>query len=232
MISIIIPVYNQAEKLDKCLESIFFQTFRDFEIVIVNDGSTDHLSQVIEKHRKALDKLEWHVIHQENQGSNPARNKGARKACGDYLLFCDADIFLDPLALEIMYDTLQKNPGASYAYSSFMWGLKLFKLGEFDEKKLKKMPYIHTTSLIRREAFLDAGFDEKIKRLQDWDLWLSMLEKGRKGVWIDQVLFRVETGGTMSAWLPSLAYKLLPFLANAQKYKKAVKIIKDKHRLA
>ncbi len=249
MISIIIPVYNQAEKLAKCLASILNQTFTDYEIIVVNDDSKDNIKKVIENFKKELaalalpesrlasenpelEKVElanFKFITQANGGANAARNRGAREATGEYLLFCDADIVLDKQALEYFADALKENPEASYAYSSFKYGWKTFRLFPFDADKLKQMPYIHTTSLIRRKDW--PGFDEKIKRLQDWDLWLTMLEAGKTGVWIDMILLRVAGGGTMSAWLPAFAYKLLPWLGSVKKYNAAVAVIKKKHNL-
>lgn len=236
MISIIIPVYNQASKLSKCLDSILGQSILTspqsspsqgeevIEVIIVNDGSTDNIEEVLRHYKK-----NFQLITQKNKGSNPARNRGAKEARGEYLLFCDADIKMEPQMLEIMLNTLKNNPKASFAYASFKFGHKTFKLGPYSADKLKNMPFIHTTSLMRRAHF--PGFDEKIKRLQDWDLWLTMMEKGYTGIWIDKILFKVETGGTMSSWLPSFAYKLMPFLPSVKKYKKAMRIIKEKHKL-
>lgn len=229
MISIIVPVYNQADKLKKCLKSILKQSYQDFEIIIVNDGSTDNIEKVINDFKLKVESVKLKVINQENKGSNPARNKGAQDAQGEYLLFCDADLTMQPEMLETMLKTLEKNPNASYAYCSFKYGVKTFKLWPFDENKLKQMPYIHSTSLIKKEHFL--GWDENIKRLQDWDLWLTMLEQGHKGIWIDQVLFKTQTGGTISTWLPSVTYKLFPILPKVKKYNEAVRIIKEKHNL-
>lgn len=231
MISIIIPVYNQANKLVKCLDSILNQTFKDFEIIIVNDGSTDNINEVIKDYKNKLraTSYELRVVSQENKGANSARNRGFVEAKGEYIIFCDADVIMEPDMLAIMLKALRDNPSASYAYSSFMWGKKLFKLWPFSAEKLLKMPYITTTTLIRREHF--PGFDEKLKRLQDWDLWLTMLEQGHTGVWINKVLFKVATGGTISLWLPSFAYKLFPLLPQVKKYKEAIAIIKEKHKI-
>jgi hypothetical protein len=148
------------------------------------------------------------------------------------LFFCDADAVLKPRALEKMLYTLESNPTASYCYSSFLWGRKTFKLWPFDPEKLKEMPYIHSMSLIRREHFPESGWDESIKKLQDWDLWLTMLENGYYGVYIDEVLFKVKPGGTISSWLPAFAYKYFKFLPAVKKYNRAVKIIKEKHNLS
>ncbi|MFH1822395.1 MAG: glycosyltransferase family A protein [Patescibacteria group bacterium] len=230
MVSIIIPVYNQADKLAKCLDSINKQTYRDFEIIIVNDGSVDNLQEVISKY-KFNNKSKFIFIEQENKGAQGARNRGLGEVKGDYLLFCDADVILNKNCLNDMMQALKSQKKASYAYSSFYWGRKLFRLWAFDSNKLKVGPYIHTTSLIRKEDFPPEGWDEKIKKLQDWDLWLTMLKAGHIGVWINKPLFKIQTGGTMSSWLPSFVYKLFPILPSVKKYNKAVKIIKEKHGL-
>lgn len=228
MISIIIPVYNQAKKLKLCLESIKRQTLENYEIIIVNDGSKDNSANIAFIYKEQFGyRLE--IINQENKGANAARNAGARLAKGEFLLFCDADLILEPTMLKQMHETLQNNSSASYVYSSFKYGAKVFSLWPFDAEKLKEMPYIHTTSLMKKEHF--PGFDENIKRLQDWDLWLTMLEKGHNGVWINQILFTVQTGGTMSQWLPRASYKIFPWLPGVKKYNQAVAIIRQKHHL-
>ncbi len=232
MISIIIPVYNGEKTLLDTLLSIEKQTWRDFEVIIVNDGSSDKTVSVFEKFTKTTDlKNDYFFINQENRGAPAARNKGVDKSSGDFLFFCDADAVLREDALEIMIRTLEKNPPSAYAYSSFYWGSKLFKLWPFDPERLKKMPYIHTMSLIRRVFFPDYGWDDNIKKLQDWDLWLTILERGHKGVFIDEVLFKVKPGGKISSWVPAFVYKVFPFLPVVRRYKEAMRIVKKKHNL-
>jgi len=233
MISIIIPVYNQAQKLLKTLAGIAAQTYTDYEVIIVNDGSKDGVEAIFAAYYKKLTvNNQYLFINQSNQGAPAARNRGYQEAHGEYLFFCDADAVLKPEALDIMLGVLENNPGASYSYPSFYWGRKLFKVGEFDADKLRQAPYIHTMALIRRADFPASGWDINIKKLQDWDLWLTMLEQGKIGRWVGQILFTVAPGGTISSWLPSFAYKLLPFLPSVRKYQAAVKIIKNKHGLA
>lgn len=224
-ISIIIPTYNCAQIIDKCLESVFGQTFKDFEVIVVDDGSKDDLDSVI---KPWLEKIKY--IKQENQGAPIARNNGFAESIGEYVIFLDADIITKPSMLAKLLRKLEENPSASYAYASFMWGWKKFKLWPFDGEKLKQMPYIQTSALIRREHF--PGFDPKLKKFQDWDLWLTMLHQGHVGIWVDEVLFKVASSGTMSSWLPSFVYKL-PFIKNKNKdkYFKAMEIIKEKHKL-
>ncbi|MEI7451847.1 MAG: glycosyltransferase family A protein [Candidatus Falkowbacteria bacterium] len=232
MISVIIPVYNQADKITTTLDSLIKQSYQDLEIIIVNDGSRDGLDLVLENYFKTIEtKIGFMVLHQANGGAPAARNAGFKKSRGEYLFFCDADAVLDYQALEIMLASLNTHPEVSYVFSSFYWGKKLFRLEEFSESKLKQMPYIHTMSLIRRSNFPATGWDESIKKLQDWDLWLTMLEAGHRGLWIDQILFKVTPGGHISSWLPAAAYSLFPFLPQVQKYNAALKIVKTKHHL-
>jgi len=233
MISIIIPVYNQAPKLLATLKSIKAQTFTDYEVIIVNDGSRDNVEDVFAAYFKKLKTDNNYLfLNQENLGAPAARNRGAREAKGEFLFFCDADAVLVPEALAVLSDTLNANPGASYAYPSFHWGHKLFAVGPFAPDKLKAAPFIHTMALIRRADFPAGGWDESVQKLQDWDLWLTMLEAGKTGVWADKPLFKVTPGGHISSWLPAAAYKMFPFLPTVQKYQAAVKVIKDKHGLA
>jgi len=231
MISVIIPVYNQAEKLVNCLESINKQNWKDIEIIIVNDGSKDDIQPIIDKYI-LLFQGKFRYLIQENKGAPAARNAGFKVSQGDYIIFTDADIIMKPEMLAEMHKTLQENPEASYAYCSHLFGIKRFPLFPFSAEKLKQMPYIHSTSLIRRSDFPLAGWDESVQRLQDWDLWLTMLENGKTGVWINKYLFHIDSGGTMSKWLPGVVYKIMPFLPAVKKYKQAVKNIKQKHNLA
>jgi glycosyltransferase involved in cell wall biosynthesis len=233
MISIIIPAYNRSEQLRCCLDSIMAQTFKNFEVIIINDGSTDNSLDIAKEYKKKFEEVNINckIIDQENKGAPNARNHGFQASKGEYVIFCDADAILQRSCLWDMVNALQNNPEASYAYSSFYWGNKFFKLQPFDGKKLRQMPYIHTISLIRTKAFPTTGWDEGIKKLQDWDLWLTMLEEGHQGIWLDKNLFRVCPNGNISSWLPSFAYKIFPFLPAAKKYLAAVRSVKEKHGL-
>lgn len=231
MISVIIPVYNQADKLPFCLDSLLAQTYKQLEVIVVNDGSSDKSLERAKQYEKKfkVQSLSYKVLSQPNQGAPAARNRGWKEARGDCLLFCDADARLAPKALEEMLKILNQYPEISFVYSNFQWGRKHFKLFPFNKEKLKQMPYIHTMSLIRACDFPSGGWDETIKKFQDWDLWLTMAEQGCKGYWLNKTLFRIQTGGVYSSWLPKIAYKLLPFLPRVKKYKKAMETIKRKH---
>ena len=241
LISIIIPTYNHRTALEKCLASIAAQTFKDFEVIVVDDGSTDgtYNSLLLPLSLRGSDLPAGQagrglqvLRHEKNRGAPAARNTGLQKAKGEYLLFCDADVVMRSDMLQKMYDALQMHPEASYAYSSFKFGWKTFRLLPFDGEKLKRMPYIHSTSLIRRAHFPKVGWDESLKRLQDWDLFLTMLEEGHTGAWIPDILFTISARrGGYSNWLPSFFYKI-PWLASVKKYRVAEAIVKKKHHLS
>jgi glycosyltransferase involved in cell wall biosynthesis len=237
-ISIIIPTYNHKKTISDCLNSIFNQAFKDFEIIIVNDGSTDNTEELLNNYISKLsneNQKKITVISQPNKGAPAARNRGFQESTADFLFFCDADVKLKPNALALMLNTLKNHPEKSYAYSSFKFGWKIFKSQKFDAEKLKQVNYITTMSLIRREHF--PGWDENLKKFQDWDLWLTMLEQGHTGIWIPEVLFSVIPNQKgISHWLPSFIYKVpwerfgwVP--KEVTKYKAALKVIKEKHHL-
>ncbi len=237
-VSIVIPHYNRSRALKRCLDSIFKQTFHDFEIIIVDDGSNDkekqYLQQLINTRGNEYGK-EIKLVQALHKGASAARNRGAKEASGKYLLFCDADIIMRSNFLDEMIKALEANPEAAFAYTSFKYGLKTFKLHQFDAEALKVVNYIHTTSLIRKEWF--AGFDESLNRFQDWDLWLQISMRGGRGVWVPKILFKIEPHRRgISSWLPSFFYKV-PWeklgikIKVLEAYLAAKKIIKDKHNL-
>lgn len=222
-ISVVIPVYNGAKTIESCLESIFHQTFDSLQIIVVNDGSTDQTAKILDKYKNRIT-----LINQPNKGATTARNVGGRLASGEFVIFCDADIKMNPDMLSKMYQELTSHPEASYVYSAFKFGHKKFSLWPFDPEKLKQMPYIHTTSLMRKKDWPE--FDKTLKRFQDWDLWLTMLDRGHVGHFIPEVLFTIQAGGTMSSWQPKIFYKI-PFLPQVKKYNQAKDIIRLKHSL-
>ncbi len=105
-ISVIVPIYNVEKYLSDCLDSILSQTFQDFEVICVNDGSTDNCYQIIDKY--ALQDKRISVIHQENKGVSRARNVGIEQATGKYITFCDSDDYWHRDFLKIMHELITK----------------------------------------------------------------------------------------------------------------------------
>ncbi len=244
MISVIIPLYNKKKTIIKTINSILGQAYKDLEIIVVDDGSTDGSPSVIPESRPSREaqRAKWGsdirnliakgkikiISGLGHFGADWARNYGAHLAQGEFLFFCDADIILKKDALQKLFTALQENKNASFAYSSFQLGWKKMPSRPFDAAVLKKYNYISTMSLIRRKDF--AGFDEKLKKFQDWDMWLTMLEQGKRGVFVPQFLFYAEPGKGMSRWLPKIFYKM-PWLKEVKKYNEAKEIIIKKHSI-
>lgn len=224
-ISVIIPAYNSELTIKKCLHSVLAQTHQPLEIIVVDDGSTDNTNTIV---RTLFPNIT--LVKQKNSGAPSARNAGARIAKGTYIIFLDSDIECHPKMFELMKKQLMSHPDISYAYSCFTFGWKKFPSYSFDEAKLKQYNYIHTSSLIRKIDFF--GFDESLKRHQDWDLWLSMLEKGKKGILIKECLYKIHLQkNRISSWLPSIFYKV-PFLKRMKSisdYEQSADIIRKKH---
>lgn len=232
MISVIIPTYQHAGTIAMCLDSVLAQTVPPGEIIVVNDGSTDGTEEVLKPY---LGRIK--LITQENSGSQGARNRGWKEAKGDRLIFCDADVRMRPDMLEKMSVALDAHPEASYAYSAFRFGWKKFTGVPFSAERLRTRNFAHTTSLVRAVDF--PGFDERVKRLQDWDVWLTMLGRGKTGVLVPETLFAVAVHGTSrigSSWLPRIAYRIpwdkLGWIPQGvRKYREAREVIVKKHRL-
>ncbi|MBR0471297.1 MAG: glycosyltransferase family 2 protein [Methanosphaera sp.] len=106
-ISIIIPVFNSEKYLDECLKSVIHQTFTRYEIICVNDGSTDSSLIILEKYLQKYDNLKVH--NKENEGPGSARNYGLKHAKGKYVLFLDSDDWLEENTLETLYETAMEN---------------------------------------------------------------------------------------------------------------------------
>lgn len=106
-ISVVVPVYNAGKKLRKCIESVLKQTFIDFELILVNDGSTDHSLEVC--NRYAVKDTRIKVISKVNEGSILTRRRGIEESKSDYIMFVDADDWVDERILEILYTELKNS---------------------------------------------------------------------------------------------------------------------------
>lgn len=118
LFSIVVPVYNVEKYLQECVTSLIRQTFKNYEIILVDDGSTDTSGQLCDQF--ARENFGVSVIHQKNQGLSAARNTGIRAAKGKYLLFVDSDDYISNNTLENFYHVIEKNSEpdivAAYAY--------------------------------------------------------------------------------------------------------------------
>ncbi|MCF0156875.1 MAG: glycosyltransferase, partial [Veillonella sp.] len=99
LVSIVVTIYNQEKYLEFCLQTILNQTYKNLQIICVNDGSTDSSSRILDMMAQKDERLQ--VIHQENAGAGKARNEGFKHVTGDYVLFLDGDDFFQPTMVEV-----------------------------------------------------------------------------------------------------------------------------------
>ena len=105
-ISIIVPVYKVEAYLSECIESIINQTYRNLEIILVDDGSPDKCGEICDEYAKKDERI--HVIHKKNEGVARARNDGIEYAGGDYISFIDSDDWIAENAYEVLYQGLKQ----------------------------------------------------------------------------------------------------------------------------
>lgn len=110
VISIIVPVYNVEKYINRCVDSILAQTFKDFELILVDDGSLDNCGAICDEYAEQDGRI--YVIHKNNGGVSSARNVGIKSARGNYIMFCDSDDYVDTDWLESMFRTIEKFPEA------------------------------------------------------------------------------------------------------------------------
>jgi len=169
LISVIIPTKGR-NSLGRTIASIEDQDYQDTNIIVSEDY--------------------------ELNGASWARNQGAKVAAGEFYFFCDDDVTLNENCLSKLKDALDENPDASYAYCGY-YRSGLFNSSvdskPFNWETLKRVNFISTMSLIRAKDFI--GFDESLKRFQDWDMWIRMYNKGKYGVYVAENLFTAHYEG-------------------------------------
>lgn len=164
--SIIVPAYNTEKYIDKCLKSIFSNTYKNFEVIIVNDGSIDKTEDIINKYIKKYDNIIY--IKQKNMGLSLARNNGVKKATGDYLLFIDSDDYVEKNLLENInkdiddLDVLRYQLNMVFNDKIIPYGEKEFNVtnGIDSFEKIVRYKFIEMAALyvINRKYYLDNNF--------------------------------------------------------------------------
>lgn len=200
-VSVIIPCYNLGAYLDEAVESVLAQTFQDFEIVIVNDGSTDlETNQLLVGYRRPKTR----IVHTDNRGLPAARNLAIDHSLGSYLCALDADDKLAPTFLEKTIRILDTDDSIAFVscwlrtFGTEDW---IWKQERCDLPTLLGECTVATPALVRKAAVREVGgYDERMTQgYEDWDLWISLVERGFRGVILPEVLFHYRRrAGSMS----------------------------------
>ena len=220
LVSIIIPAFNAEKYLEETVASAMASFFPYLEIIIVNDGSTDHTQQVIDnivtKHPQIR------AFHQKNQGVSVARNLGISKAIGKYILPLDADDLISPDYIEKAVEILNHNEkvkmvnglGEFIGDRQGKWNLK-----PFSRRLLARKNMLYISGIFRKSDFDKTdGFCPEIKGPEDWDFWISLLKRSGEVVRIPSVClyYRVHANSKR--------------IANKNKKKEAISILNKRHK--
>lgn len=182
-VSIIIPAYNAAKHIKSTIDSVLAQTYSDFELVVVDDGSTDETVEIL---RSYGDRIRWTQAHHKGQAS--AVNMGISISKGEYLAYLDADDLLPPNKLAVQIEYFEKNPNVEFVYSDMYYttpqlGTILIKSQPIDPFRLLQRCYISRITVIHKRSCVDKVglFDAMLTGSDDWDMWVRMSEKCRMG---------------------------------------------------
>lgn len=154
--SIIVPVYNVGKYIKKCLDSIEKQTFKDYEVIIVNDGSKDNSMDIVKDYN-------FKIINQKNKGLSAARNRGVKEANGEYIIFVDSDDYIDRDLLKNVNNSLDNNPDVVrfQIREVFEDGSKII---DYKEKEFKGKSGVEAFELISGYHFVENAWSYAIKK--------------------------------------------------------------------
>jgi glycosyltransferase involved in cell wall biosynthesis len=194
LVSVIIPTYNQAQYLVEAVESVLAQTYKNIEIIVVDDGSTDGTEEVLSPY---MDRIRY--FYQENRGCAAARNVGIRHARGKYLSFLDHDDIFLPEKIELQVRFLEENYEYGFVHSNFY----IFNENDQEVRIRHQVPppsgyvfprlfmgsFIGCLTMFMRKKCIEksGGFDEQRQTCSDCDLWLRVA-RHFKGAYIHKVL--------------------------------------------
>lgn len=198
-ISIIIPTYNTGNYVTNAIESVIATKFNDYEIIVVDDGSTDKTELLVKPY---LNKNITY-LYQENSGLAAARNTGMINSNGKYLVFLDSDDLILPDKLVIQSNFLDSHIEYDVVYSNSMcfigedvYNTFILDMPHYSENIFPNLlfgNFIHVNSvMVRKEKVMQAGmFDPLMRELEDWDLWLRMSYQGSQFAYMDKILSKV-----------------------------------------
>ncbi|HXM87791.1 MAG TPA: glycosyltransferase family A protein, partial [Solirubrobacteraceae bacterium] len=203
-VSVVVTVYNYAALVTKAIESVAASEFTDYELVIVDDASSDDSGERI---REALLWAPWVtaklVTRGRNEGLAQARNLGGELARGEFLFILDADNMIYPHALGRLVRALDERSDAAFAYGIIeQFGVDgstgLLSYLEWDPKRLRYGNFIDAMAMMRRKALLEAGgyvTDPRLHGWEDFALWCAFASHGRGGVRVPEIVARYRVAG-------------------------------------
>lgn len=219
--SVIIPAFDAAETLCDTLRSVEAQTFGNYEVILINDGSRDESGQIMAAFREAHPGERIQIVEQKNKGLGYSRNQGAQAAQGDWLAWLDADDLWHPQKLANCAEFLQASPEGEWLYHPFIAfsenerrQRKAYPLKKLSELLSKGNPLTPSASLVKRELALAFPFSENpdFHGAEDLHLWIRLLAAGHQPLFWPEALTEYRLEGGMSSRLEEHLQKTLNVL--------------------
>lgn len=181
MFSVIIPYYKKRKYIERCLDSVLNQTFKDFEIILVDDGSDDDIEQLLGQKFP-----EVNLYKQKNQGVSSARNKAIAHASHDYIAFLDGDDCWNPLYLEFASQVINSNKDTKIVGSGFIFNFEVSKQelvlkyrkieNYFSTSHIRNLIFLTSATIINKQFFVNnKGFFENFNSEEDIDVWFRVM---------------------------------------------------------
>ncbi|MBF0503854.1 MAG: glycosyltransferase [Candidatus Omnitrophica bacterium] len=181
-VSVIIPTYNRGQYITQAIESVLSQTFLDYEIIVIDDGSTDNTQEILKKYKNEIKS-----IRHENQGISKTRNSAINQSCGEYLAFLDSDDYWTSEKLAQQVKVLDSHPNVGIVYARMpiinekgeKIGMKPAGVSGKNFKELLEVWGDLPTSsiMVRRDCFTKAGlFDVSLDTMEDIDMWIRIAQ--------------------------------------------------------
>mgnify|MGYP001000691775 FL=1 len=228
-ISVVIPLYNKASSIEKSIKAVLSQTFASFEIIVVNDGSTDNSIEVV----NSIKDERIRIINKKNGGVSSARNRGILEANTEYIAFLDADDYWHQDYLREMYQLIQDFPEASIYGCAYDWVERgvlksvdfhlptLYRgiIENYFQIALEHLLYWTSAVIVRKKSILQIGsFDERISVGEDLDVWFRLNRK-YKGAFYNKPLAYYNMDGPNRA------------MNKKHDYKKSIMYYLDKYKI-
>jgi len=215
-VTVVIPLYNDAEVVGEALDSVAASTFGSWEIVVVDDGSSDGSDAAVKAWFEGHPDMPCRMVrHELNAGLSQARNTGTSLARGEMLLMLDSDNRIRRLGLGRLVRALEVDPGAAFAYGlldKFIHNESTGLVSRFawEPERLRQGNYIDAMALIRRNALLRAGGYSEDSRLalglEDYDLWVRFAESGERGAFIRNFVGSYRAGHSSMVSVTSISF--------------------------
>jgi len=187
-VSVIIPTYNRAHLVGRAIQSVLNQTYQDFELIVVDDGSKDSTEKVIKEFQQKDNRIIY-LKHDQNKGGSAARNTGIKASRGEYIAFLDSDDLWLPEKLKVEINILENGKKFIICSTGYNFidqrnnkiiGYSKIKRKVISQKNVLNANCITTNDFtaIKEKVIEIGGFDEKLPARQDWDFWIRITSLG------------------------------------------------------